>query len=166
MEKSDSEEDSIETCVDSCSQQSDETEIDEKASNLTPDESESVSSTSESMEEEELSLTVSFPLTELVVTDLATIQKSVWEARLKWFHIGLELGVACSTLKVIESNYPLNTDRKFTDMLEEWLKNSKPTYGRLINALKASTVGFEEMSQHLMSKLSDVVANSLASYGL
>ena len=98
------------------------------------------------------SLIVSFPLAQLGSNDLYAVQTHLWDARDRWYFIGQALRISQPTLSVIEQNHPHDVDRCFMDMLQEWLRNGKPprTYGVLIEALKAKTVGMEHLVPELL----------------
>jgi hypothetical protein len=86
----------------------------------------------------------------LTIDDLRTVQRDVWEARTKWYNIGLELDVDFSTLDAIRrDNYDI--DSCFTEMLTMWLKrvNPPPTWSAMVEALRSPTVGYEHLTEHV-----------------
>ena len=80
--------------------------------------------------------------------DLKKVLDSLWEARTKWFHIGIQLDMKISHLKVIRNDYHDEADLCFTEMLTDWLKrmNPPPTWEALVDALKSQTVGYEQLA--------------------
>ena len=67
----------------------------------------------------------------------------------KWFTIGLELDVAESQLKVIETDGHGVQERMRT-MLDYWLNNATvPSWNVLVDALKAPTVGESRLAKEL-----------------
>ena len=76
-------------------------------------------------------------------SDLKDIINSVWEARAKWFHIGIQLSMNVSILEAIERNHHDQLDECLRTMLTEWLKQTdpEPTWEALVTALKNPTVG-------------------------
>ena len=89
------------------------------------------------------------PATEgqLNIKDLRVVQKAAWDARTKWYNIGLELDIDPETLDVIEGNNK-DIDKQFRSMLMTWLKmvNPRPTWGALAEALRSSTVGYGHLA--------------------
>ena len=79
--------------------------------------------------------------------DLKKVLDSLWEARTKWFHIGIQLDMKTSDLKVIKNDYD-EAGLCFTEMLTDWLKrmNPPPTWEALVDALKSRTVGYEQLA--------------------
>ena len=79
----------------------------------------------------------------LSIKDLCKVQRSTWEARSKWYNIGLELSIDPGTLDAIKENSD-NIDDQFRSMLTTWLKMVEPipTFTALAEALQSPTVGF------------------------
>ena len=89
----------------------------------------------------------------LTIDDLALILSKVWNARQKWYYIGLQLGVKPNDLDCIRQTYP-NIDDCFTEMLKIWLRDVntvKRTVNQLIMALQQETVGFGDLAISLQS---------------
>ena len=85
---------------------------------------------------------------ELGIRDLRIVQRAAWDARAKWYNIGLELEIDSGTLDVIEGNSK-DIDSCFRAMLTTWLKmvDPKPTWEALAEALQSSTVGYEHLTE-------------------
>ena len=69
----------------------------------------------------------------------------------KWFSIGLELDVAESRLKIIETDGQ-GVEERMRTMLDYWLNNAAatvPTWNVLVDALKAPTVGESRLAKEL-----------------
>ena len=83
--------------------------------------------------------------------DLKKVLDALWEARTKWFHIGIQLDMKTSDLKVIKKDYD-EADLCFTEMLTDWLKrmNPPPTWEALVDALKSRTVGYEQLADTIL----------------
>ena len=81
--------------------------------------------------------------------DLNDIRSKCWEARIKWFDIGLELKLTKSELDVIQAKHKDNVDMCFTTMLDKWLKKNTPTLVDLIAALRQPTVGYQQLANYL-----------------
>ena len=75
----------------------------------------------------------------------------MWEARSKWYNIGLELGLSSGTLDAIKQSNHHIADDCFRATLMEWLRNSelKPTLCSLANALKSPTVGLAQLAEDI-----------------
>ena len=84
--------------------------------------------------------------------DLRKVQRASWEARTKWYNIGLELNIDPETLNTIKENND-NIDDRFRTMLIAWLKmiDPKPTWEALAEALQSPTVGYEHLAGHIES---------------
>ena len=73
--------------------------------------------------------------------DLSTVMEQMWEAREKWYNIGLNFKIPHSQLGVIKSDAK-KIDEMFTEMIKQWLQagdccNWKTVY----DALKSPIVG-------------------------
>ena len=92
----------------------------------------------------------SIPATEgeLSNKDLRIVQRAAWDARAKWYNIGLELEIDSGTLDVIERNSK-DIDSCFRAMLTTWLKmvDPKRTWEALAEALRSPTVGYEHLAE-------------------
>ena len=79
----------------------------------------------------------------LTSCDLKDIINSVWEARARWFHIGIQLSMNVAVLEAIKSNHHDQLDACLTAMLTEWPKQTdpKPNWEALVTALKNPSVG-------------------------
>ena len=88
----------------------------------------------------------------LDIADLCSILSAAWEARVKWYNIGLGLKITPGTLNVIQANNR-DIDDCFRAMLMTWLKmvQPKPTLAALAEALQSPTVGFEDLAEQVLS---------------
>ena len=84
----------------------------------------------------------------LTSDDLKKILNSLWDARTKWYNMGIELDMKVSVLETIKQNHHNEVDSCFTAMLTDWLKqiNPPPTWKALADALNSSTVGYGELA--------------------
>ena len=56
----------------------------------------------------------------------------------EWYNIGLQLGVEDAELKMIQQNYPRDSEACKREMFSAWLKKaSSPSYQELVEALWA-----------------------------
>ena len=87
----------------------------------------------------------------LSINDLGDVLEAVWDARVKWFNIGLKLGVSVSTLNAVKKNNNQDPDDCLTAMLEYWLNNGKPkpSWAELAKALKSPMVGYAQLAEQL-----------------
>ena len=76
----------------------------------------------------------------------------MWDARAKWYNIGVELQVDPGTLDAIKGNNE-DIDGRFTATLNTWLKmvKPKPTLAALAEALQSPTVGFGHLAEEILS---------------
>ena len=81
------------------------------------------------------------------------VRKELFDARAKWYDIGIELDIPTSTLKSIKSMYNSPADC-LVDMLDTWLKqiDPKPSWKVLINALEQPTVAEKQLAKRLRHK--------------
>jgi hypothetical protein len=86
----------------------------------------------------------------LVDRDLLTVMEQMWEAREKWYNIGLYFKIPSSQLDVIKSETKDDIDEMFRKMIKQWLQvghccNWKTVY----DALKSPTVSKEPTAEKL-----------------
>ena len=80
--------------------------------------------------------------------NLQKIQNVAWDARAKWYNIGLELKIDAGTLDAIERDSDRTNDQ-FRHMLSTWLKRDKlrPTFSLLTKVLCSPTVRYEHLAE-------------------
>ena len=85
------------------------------------------------------------------MSDLASVQRAVWEGRAKWYNIGLQLGLMAGTLDSIKLANQSNPDSCFTEILKIWLRRSDlhPSWSSLARSLAAPPVGLEYLAGQL-----------------
>ena len=88
----------------------------------------------------------------LTTTDLPIIMEKIWDARAKWYNIGLGLRINPGTLDAIEKNNR-NVDDQFRETLGVWLKTNQPqpTKALLAEALQSRIVGYGYLAEHILS---------------
>ena len=75
------------------------------------------------------------------VHSLVTIVDGIHVITAQWFNLGLALKLSYSTLKQIESNFPRDSLRCLTEMVEMWLQSSShPSWQGLVSALRSPSV--------------------------
>ena len=85
--------------------------------------------------------------------DIKRVRIDIYEARAKWYDIGIELEIPTGTLKSIKSMYDSPAEC-LVEMLDTWLKqvDPKPSWRLLINALEQPAVGEERLAERLKQK--------------
>ena len=80
------------------------------------------------------------------------MQRVTWDARTKWYNLGLELDLDIATLDSIKENNDSIEDR-FRAMLTTWLKtvDPNPTLAALAEALRSPTVGCKHLVKQILS---------------
>ena len=87
----------------------------------------------------------------LTIDNIGDILEEVWEARVKWYNIGLKLGISVGTLDSIGKANNQNPDDCLTAMIKDWLKNGKPkpSWAELAKALKSRMVGYAQLAEQI-----------------
>ena len=84
--------------------------------------------------------------------DLSDVQDELWDARIKWYNIGLRLGILAPDLDVIENDGG-DTEAWFRNMLRKWLRQGKNcTWEALIKALSSPSVGQTMLAKRMQQK--------------
>ena len=83
--------------------------------------------------------------------DLRTVQCALWDAKCKWYNLGLELGLDKSTLDAIKVNCQ-EVEDCFREVLSKWLNLVTPSWNALVKALRAPTVDFPHIASKIESK--------------
>ena len=88
---------------------------------------------------------------ELTPDDLCDVLEAVWEARSKWYNIGLQLGITSGTLDSISKANNQNPDDCLTAMIKDWLRSGrpKPLWAAVARALKSPMVGYAQLAEQL-----------------
>lgn len=91
---------------------------------------------------------------DLVPDNLRKLQTLVWDARINWFNLGLELRLKENTLKVIEINCNHKVETCFREMLSEWLRaiDPLPSWEGLLVALKQPPVACKKLAKEIKKK--------------
>ena len=76
---------------------------------------------------------------------------TTWEARVKWYDLGLALGFSLVDLEVIMEDHRGSCDDCFMEIMKKWLKGAHlpPTWRALCNTLKVTSVGLGELAEKL-----------------
>ena len=87
----------------------------------------------------------------LTIDNLGDVLEAAWEARAKWYNIGLKLGISAGTLDSIGKANNQNPDDCLTAMIKDWLRTGrpKPSWAAVANALKSPMVGHAQLAEKL-----------------
>ena len=90
--------------------------------------------------------------TYLTSDDLKTVKKFLYSVRLKWYDIGLELGLKVDKLDDIRGSCGSNSDEALLRMLQIWLKSfpTRPTWDQLAKALTHKAIDEAELAEQGM----------------
>ena len=85
--------------------------------------------------------------------DIKLVRREIYDARAKWYDIGIELEISTGTLKSIKAMYD-GPSECLREMLDTWLKqvDPKPSWKVLITALEQPTVGEKQLADSLKHK--------------
>lgn len=87
--------------------------------------------------------------------DLATILRELYEARSKWFDIGVQLQLNLTELESIREKCSDNPDKCFREMFISWLKSSSKvpkTWKTLVEILKLPATGYGVLAEEINVK--------------
>ena len=98
-------------------------------------------------------LLVSIPSGQLTLEDLSEVRGALYEARAKWYDIGIELKLSIGTLNTIKEDFPQAAE-SLREMCIHWLKriDPRPSWAALTNALESPPVGEGHLAQQLRDK--------------
>ena len=92
--------------------------------------------------------------TEIAVDDLGVVMEKLWDARTKWYYIGVQFGITVSDLDVIEMEPKSDVTEMFRKMIMTWLKKGENcTWRTVYDALKHCTVEQQRIAENLKSWL-------------
>ena len=85
----------------------------------------------------------------LALKDLSTVHEELYDARFKWYNLGLKLGVEVAMLDKIKQEFS-NASDCLREVLQHWLQSSPcPTWEEVCAALRSCTVGGHRLAQQL-----------------
>ena len=84
----------------------------------------------------------------LTTDDLQLVLNAAWDACCKWYNIGIQLGINSSDLDAIKMRCHDDPDNCFRELIKNWLRgnNPRPTWSAIATALRARSVGFEQIT--------------------
>ena len=86
--------------------------------------------------------------------DVGTVLNRLWEARVKWYNMGLQLSLTEGDLEAIKSDNS-DIDSCFRCMISKWLRqvDPEPTWTKIIEVLMTPSVNFPKLAQQLLKIL-------------
>ena len=87
---------------------------------------------------------------QLTANDIREVREKIWEARVKWYDIGIEVGCKIHDLDAIKANNH-DVEACFSNMLTIWLRKSGATWEALANALRSDPVGYPQLAESITS---------------
>ena len=95
----------------------------------------------------------------LSVNELGLVQEESFNARTKWYDLGLMLKVPVNSLDSIRSQFE-DKSEQLREMLKSWLKSThKPSWVCLVNALRCQAVGEMKLAEALEEKYCSLSTN-------
>ena len=90
-----------------------------------------------------------FLVVRLEEDDLGTVHEELYDVRMKWYDLGLKLGVSVAVLDRIRQEFSSPSDC-LLEVLKHWLQSSPlPTWEDVCAALRSRTVGEHPLAQQL-----------------
>ena len=83
------------------------------------------------------------------MNDLGEILEVTWEARAKWYNIGLSLRISPDNLDTIKRDHRDVSEECFKEMLKVWLRGTrpKPEWAALTKAMISPMVGYRQLTE-------------------
>lgn len=78
------------------------------------------------------------------------VQKAIWEARVKYYNIGIELGLSPDDVDAIVENVGGNVEKCFAEVLKRSLKR-EISQKKIADALQSDTVGYEHLGRQFLA---------------
>jgi len=93
------------------------------------------------------------PSGQLTLEDLSEVRGALYEARAKWYDIGIELKLSIGTLNTIRQEFPQAADC-LREICINWLKRThpRPSWTALTVVLETPPVGEGHLAQQLREK--------------
>ena len=102
---------------------------------------------------------------ELSLNDLGFVQEMVWNARVKWYNLGLSLKVDVGDLEAIKKTCLCQTDDCFREMLMCWLRKKiqgeKKTLKEITDALQNKSVSRVDVANLIIKECSGTDVNGI-----
>ena len=90
----------------------------------------------------------------LVIDNLKEVRSCIWDAQVKWFGLGVELGLHPPFLEAIRTKFSNDPEECFSKMLMDWLAGQglEATWRNLCSALKAKPVNHPAIAKIIEEK--------------
>ena len=89
----------------------------------------------------------------MTLDDLDKVYKELYEVKVQWKTIGLELGLTITKLNCIESDRHYKAEPSCLDMLSEWLSNgTHRSWSALADALESPIVNHSNTAAAIREK--------------
>ena len=98
---------------------------------------------------------------QLCVNDLCVIMEELNKACVKWYNIGMQLGVEIDRMDAIKEQYKDHSDC-LRETLKIWLKTCSPTWSTIVHALQTSVVGEVRLAMELEQKFCSTQVTGVA----
>ena len=85
------------------------------------------------------------------VNSLTELQKTIWDARPRYFNIGLDLGIDENTIQSIQISKKDRVEDCFQAVLSECVKKGI-TWDQVAEVLKAPAVGYEMLAEQVQER--------------
>ena len=93
----------------------------------------------------------------MTTKDLRAVLSALWDARPKWYNIGLELGLTVEDLDIIAETNLKDADKCLTEILAQWLRqaNPLPTWSIVVKALRSQIVNLTQLASKIENESLD-----------
>ena len=87
---------------------------------------------------------------QLDIDNFGEVQDAIWDARSKWYNIGICLKLKVSDLDTIDAELGIDLEEKFRRMIKSWLRNSQfCTWRDLCEAMTHRTVAMTNVADEV-----------------
>lgn len=96
--------------------------------------------------------------------DLTEVRRALWEARSKWYDIGLELKLKADDLEVIKQTCSDSVEKCLTEMILKWLRTIEPhppSWTTLCDALRKPAVDRCDIAKSIQKLSSRTASDSM-----
>ena len=90
------------------------------------------------------------PLAMLTMAHFTQVQDAIWDARVQYKNIGIELGISPDDVEAIAENVRGNVEKGFTEVLRRCLRDGI-SQKRIASALQSKTVGYGHLGREFLA---------------
>ena len=87
----------------------------------------------------------------LTTAHFPQVRHAIWDARVQYENIGIELGISPDDVQVIKENERGNVEKGFDEVLRRCLKKGI-SQKKIADALQSKTVGYEQLGREFLAK--------------